>query len=111
MSYFFTHIIGLFLYLQNKNYIMLLLYFTFFILVYSSYKNFTYFIGFLILIIFRVFNIDNILNTNSINLVNKFNTNKIENFGLVDRIKSKANEEGDSRKKDAKNNKPGSQSL
>lgn len=103
--FFYTYY-SLFIYLLNKNYVMLLLYFTFFILVYSSYKNFTYFIGVVILIIFRVFNIDNILNTNSINLVNKFNTNKIENFGLVDRIKSKANEEGDSLKKDAKNNKP-----
>ena len=97
---------SLFVYLLNKNYIMLLLYFTFFILLDSSYKNFTYFIGFVILIIFRVFNIDNIVNSNSIDLVNKFNTNKIESFGLVTRIKEKANEEGDSRKKDAQNNRP-----
>lgn len=53
----------------------------------------------MILIIFRVFNIDNIVNSNSIDLVNKFNTNNIENFGLVSRIKDKANEEGDSMKK------------
>lgn len=60
----------------------------------------------MILIIFRVFNIDNIVNSNSIDLVNKFNTNNIENFGLVSRIKDKANEEGDSMKKGAQNNKP-----
>ena len=58
---------SLFVYLLNKNYIILLLYFTFFILVYNSYKNFTYIIGLVILIIFKIFNIDTRLNNNSIN--------------------------------------------
>jgi hypothetical protein len=77
--FFYTYY-RLFVYLLNKNYIMLLLYFIFFILVYNSYKNFTYVIAFIIIIMLRVFNIDTILNSSSINLVNKFNTNKIENL-------------------------------
>ena len=61
---------SLFIYLLNKNYIILLLYFTFFILVYNSYKNFTYIIGLVILITFKIFNIDTTLNNSSINLIN-----------------------------------------
>lgn len=103
----------LYIYLLNKNYIMLLLYFTFFILLYNSYKNFTYIIGLVILIIFRVFNIDTIFNNNSINLVNKFvnvkiENVKIENFELKERIQKKANNKGEELKNDAKNNKPSS---
>ena len=102
---FFTYY-RLFVYLLNKNYIMLLLYFIFFILFYSSYKNFTYVIGFVILIFFKIFNIDTILNSNSITLVNKFNTNKIENLEIMNKITEKANSEGDELEKSAKNNKP-----
>jgi len=81
---------SLFVYLLNKNYIMLLLYFTFFILVYNFYKNFTYIIGLFILIIFKIFNIDTIVNSNSINLVNKFL--KIENAtGVMNKVRSKSN--------------------
>ena len=80
---------SLFVYLLNKNYIMLLLYFTFFIVLYNFYKNFTYIIGLFILIIFKIFNIDTTINSNSINLVNKFL--KIENLGVMDKVRSKAN--------------------
>ena len=59
--FFYTYY-RLFMYLLNKNYIMLLLYFVFFILLYSYYKNFTYFIGFVFLIIFKIFNIDTSVN-------------------------------------------------
>ena len=58
---FYTYY-SLLVYLLNKNYTMLILYFIFFILIYSSYKNFTYFIGFVILIILKIFNIDNAVN-------------------------------------------------
>lgn len=80
---------SLFVYLLNKNYIMLLLYFTFFIVLYNFYKNFTYIIGLFIIIIFKIFNIDTTINSNSINLVNKFL--KIENIGVMDKIRDKAN--------------------
>ena len=80
---------SLFVYLLNKNYIMLLLYFTFFIVLYNFYKNFTYIIGLFIIIIFKIFNIDIIINSNSINLVNKFL--KIENLGVMDKVRDKAN--------------------
>jgi hypothetical protein len=103
--FFYTYY-RLFVYLLNKNYIMLLLYFIFFILVYNSYKNFTYVIGFVIIIMLRVFNIDTILNSSSINLVNKFNTNKIENLEVMAKIREKANNEGKELEKGAKNNKP-----
>ena len=81
---------SLFVYLLNKNYIILLLYFTFFILVYNSYKNFTYIIGLVILITFKIFNIDTTLNNSSINLINTFTNVKVENF-IMNEIKNKAN--------------------
>jgi molecular chaperone DnaK (HSP70) len=69
---------------------MLLLYFTFFIVLYNFYKNFTYIIGLFIIIIFKIFNIDTTINSNSINLVNKFL--KIENAtGVMDKVRSKSN--------------------
>ena len=80
---------SLFVYLLNKNYIMLLLYFTFFIVLYNFYKNFTYIIGLFIIIIFKIFNIDTTINSNSINLVNKFL--KIENLGVMDKVRAKSN--------------------
>jgi hypothetical protein len=68
---------------------MLLLYFTFFIVLYNFYKNFTYIIGLFILIIFKIFNIDTTINSNSINLVNKFL--KIENArGVMDKVRAKS---------------------
>jgi hypothetical protein len=70
---------------------MLLLYFTFFIVLYNFYKNFTYIIGLFILIIFKIFNIDTTINSNSINLVNKFL--KIENArgrGVMDKVRDKS---------------------
>ena len=85
---------SLFVYLLNKNYIILLLYFTFFILVYNSYKNFTYIIGLVILITFKIFNIDTTLNGSSINLINTFTNVKVENlenFNIMNAIKNKAN--------------------
>jgi len=82
---------SLFVYLLNKNYIILLLYFTFFILVYNSYKNFTYIIGLVILIIFKIFNIDTRLNNNSINLINTFTNVKVEKFDIMNEIENKAN--------------------
>ena len=85
---------SLFVYLLNKNYIILLLYFTFFILVYNSYKNFTYIIGLVILITFKIFNIDTTLNGSSINLINTFTNVKVENlenFNIMNEIKNKAN--------------------
>jgi hypothetical protein len=78
---------SLFVYLLNKNYIILLLYFTFFILVYNSYKNFTYIIGLVILITFKIFNIDTRLNSNSINLINTFTNVKVENYDIMNKIK------------------------
>lgn len=89
----------LFMYLIDKNYIMLLLYFIFFILVYSFYKNFTYFIGFVILIIFRVFNIDNMINNNILIEGNDFSS-------LMNDIKAEANKKGDKLENDSKNKKP-----
>jgi len=81
---------SLFVYLLNKNYIMLLLYFTFFIVLYNFYKNFTYIIGLFIIIIFKIFNIDTTINSNSINLVNKFL--KIENAtGVMNKVRAKSN--------------------
>jgi molecular chaperone DnaK (HSP70) len=69
---------------------MLLLYFTFFIVLYNFYKNFTYIIGLFIIIIFKIFNIDTTINSNSINLVNKFL--KIENAtGVMDKVRAKSN--------------------
>jgi len=82
---------SLFVYLLNKNYIILLLYFTFFILVYNSYKNFTYIIGLVILITFKIFNIDTRLNNNSINLINTFTNVKVEKFDIMNEIENKAN--------------------
>lgn len=82
---------SLFIYLLNKNYIILLLYFTFFILVYNSYKNFTYIIGLVILITFKIFNIDTRLNSNSINLINTFTNVKVEKFDIMNEIENKAN--------------------
>jgi hypothetical protein len=70
---------------------MLLLYFTFFIVLYNFYKNFTYIIGLFILIIFKIFNIDTTINSNSINLVNKFL--KIENArgrGVMYKVRAKS---------------------
>ena len=81
---------SLFVYLLNKNYIILLLYFTFFILVYNSYKNFTYIIGLVILITFKIFNIDTRLNNNSINLINTFTNVKVEKFDIMNEIENKA---------------------
>ena len=78
---------SLFVYLLNKNYIILLLYFTFFILVYNSYKNFTYIIGLVILITFKIFNIDTRLNSNSINLINTFTNVKVENYDIMNKIR------------------------
>jgi hypothetical protein len=69
----------------------LLLYFTFFILVYNSYKNFTYIIGLVILIIFKIFNIDTRINNNSINLINTFTNVKVEKFDIMNEIENKAN--------------------
>jgi hypothetical protein len=65
----------------------LLLYFTFFILVYNSYKNFTYIIGLVILITFKIFNIDTTLNGSSINLINTFTNVKVENFNIMNAIR------------------------
>jgi len=78
---------SLFVYLLNKNYIILLLYFTFFILVYNSYKNFTYIIGLVILITLKIFNIDTKLNSNSINLINTFTNVNLENYDIMNNIK------------------------
>ena len=85
---------SLFVYLLNKNYIILLLYFTFFILVYNSYKNFTYIIGLVILITFKIFNIDTTLNNSSINLINTFTNVKVENLensDIMNAIKKETN--------------------
>lgn len=109
--FFYTYY-NLIVYLLNKNYIIVLLYFIFFILLYSSYKNFTYFIGFVILITLKLFNIDSILNTYSINLVNKLNFNNIENLenntfsSLMTKIESKAKTKENELKKNSKENKP-----
>jgi hypothetical protein len=72
----------------------LLLYFTFFILVYNSYKNFTYIIGLVILITFKIFNIDTTLNGSSINLINTFTNVKVENlenFNIMNAIEKETN--------------------
>ena len=82
---------SIFVYLLNKNYIMLLLYFIFFLVLYNFYKNFTYIIGFFFLSIFKIFNIDTIVNSNSINLVNKFINVNIENLALMDKVRAKSN--------------------
>lgn len=95
---------SLFVYLLNKNYIMLLLYFTFFIVLYNFYKNFTYIIGLFIIIIFKIFNIDIIINSNSINLVNKFL--KIENL-IMDKVRSKSNAKESELNDNAKKNNKG----
>lgn len=97
---------SLFIYLLNKNYILLLLYFTFFILVYNSYKNFTYIIGLVILIILKIFDIDTILNSNSINLVNIFTNVKVENLDVMDKIKAKADNKRNELEEDSNNNNP-----
>ena len=96
---------SLFVYLLNKNYIMLLLYFAFFIFVYNFYKNFTYIIGLFILIIFRIFNIDTIVTSNSINLVNKFINVNIENLEVMNKVRSKADSKESELNNSAKNNK------
>lgn len=94
--FFYTYY-TLFVYLQNKNYVMLLLYFIFFILVYSFYKNFTYIIGFVILIIFRIFNIDTMVNNKLIE-GNEFSS-------IMKSIEKESNEKGDNMKKNAERNK------
>jgi len=97
---------SLFVYLLNKNYIMLLLYFTFFIVLYNFYKNFTYIIGLFIIIIFKIFNIDIIINSNSINLVNKFL--KIENAtGVMHKVRAKSNAKESELNDNAKKNNKG----
>jgi hypothetical protein len=103
--FFYTYY-SLFAYLLDKNYIMLLLYFIFFILFYSVHKNFTYFIGFIILITFKIFNIDIIINSHSINLINKFNPNKIENLDVMRRVQEKADDKEKELKDDQEKNKP-----
>ena len=95
---------SLFVYLLNKNYIMLLLYFTFFIVLYNFYKNFTYIIGLFILIIFKIFNIDTTINSNSINLVNKFINVNIENLALMDKVRAKSNAKESELNNNAKKN-------
>jgi hypothetical protein len=81
---------------------MLLLYFTFFIVLYNFYKNFTYIIGLFIIIIFKIFNIDTTINSNSINLVNKFL--KIENVAVMDKVRAKSNAKESELNNNAKKN-------
>jgi len=96
---FFYTCYSLFVYLLNKNYIMLLLYFVFFILLYSYYKNFTYFIGFVFLIIFKIFNIDNIINNNRVIEGNDFSS-------VLAGIEDESQKKGDKMEADAKKSKP-----
>ena len=94
---FFYTCYSLFIYLLNKNYIMLLLYFVFFILLYSYYKNFTYFIGFVFLIIFKIFNFDTMVNNKLIE-GNSFSS-------LMSSLEKETNAKGDNMKSTAENNK------
>ena len=96
--FFYTYY-SLFLYLLNKNYMMLLLYFIFFILFYTSYKNFTYFMGFVIIITFKIFNIDNIINNKK--LIEGVSFSSIQAI-----IEKRGNAKGDKLKDDSENNKP-----
>ena len=94
--FFYTYY-RLFVYLLNKNYVMLLLYFIFFILVYNFYKNFTYIIGFVFLIIFEIFNIDTMVNNKLIE-GNEFSS-------MMKSIEKESNKQGDNMKKYAERNK------
>jgi len=96
--FFYTYY-SLFVYLLNKNYIMLLLYFVFFILLYSYYKNFTYFLGFAFLIGFKIFNIDNIIKNNRVIEGNSFSS-------VLADIEDESQKKGDKMEADAKKDKP-----
>ena len=96
---FYTYY-SLLVYLLNKNYAMLILYFIFFILIYSSYKNFTYFIGFVILIIFKIFNIDSAVNNNKL----LEGASNIDN--LMAKIDAKAKAKENELKQNINNNDP-----
>ena len=61
---------SLYNYLINKNYIMIILYFTLLILLYKNYNKFTYFICYLFLLIFKLFNIDYFLSIKTNSLFN-----------------------------------------
>ena len=58
--FFYTYY-RLFIYLQDKNYIMLILYFSLLLLLYNKFNRFSYFICFIALILINIFNIDNLL--------------------------------------------------
>ena len=96
---FFYTCYSLFIYLLNKNYIMLLLYFVFFIVLYSYYKNFTYFIGFIFLIIFKIFNIDNIIKNSRLIEGNDFSS-------VLAGIEDESQKKGDKMEEDSKKDKP-----
>lgn len=61
---------NLYNYLINKNYIMIILYFTLLILLYKNYNKFSYFICYLFLLIFKLFNIDYFLSIKTNSLFN-----------------------------------------
>ena len=73
--FFYTYY-RLFIYLQDKNYIMLILYFSLLLVLYNNFKKFSYIICFIALILIQIFNIDNLLNI----FVKNYNNKIIENL-------------------------------
>lgn len=96
---FFYTCYNLFIYLRNKNYIMLLLYFVFFIVLYSYYKNFTFVMGFVFLIILKIFNIDNIIKNGRVIEGNDFSS-------VLAGIEDESQKKGDKMEEDSKKTKP-----
>ena len=93
--FFYTYY-RLFIYLQDKNYIMLILYFSLLLLLYNKFNRFSYFICFIALILIEIFNIDHLLK----NKIIENNENvQVENT-TIDTIRKRSKAKGDTLKAD-----------
>ena len=108
--FFYTYY-RLFIYLQDKNYIMLILYFSLLLLLYNKFNKFSYFICFIALILIQIFNIDNLLKNKIIeNIENVQNDQNVQvgtngETTTMDTIQKRSKAKGDTLNTTAENTK------
>lgn len=106
--FFYTYY-RLFIYLQDKNYIMLILYFSLLLLLYNKFNRFSYFICFIALILINIFNIDNLLKNKIIENNQDIQKENVQVGGgqttTIDTIRERSKAKGDTLKADTENAK------
>jgi len=103
--FFYTYY-RLFIYLQDKNFIMLILYFSLLLVLYNKFNKFSYIICFIALILIQIFNIDKLLKSKIIENNENENDVQVGRGGTtMDTIQERSNAKGDTLKSNAEDAK------